>query len=617
MPGIEPEHLSSVDRDVKEDVVNGDSKGIELKAITYKDPEKGDLEKGADINLFEKADFEKAIELTGNFQLEHPLLPRGFGAFVYSYYRFLPPGYGKFHYILLFVCGFVSTSEEMDVISMSFILPSAQCDLHLNTQTKGWLNSIIFIGMMAGAYLWGSVADSLGRKKVLIAISIMNALCIVASSFSQTYELFMFFRFLNGAALGGSGPVIWSYFAEFQPKAKRGSMLSFMAAFWTLGNLFVACLAWLIIPHDVGLTEGSFIYNSWRIFLLICSVPSFMVAVLLFFLPESPKFLLSRGDHDLALEIFRNIYHSNTGKPRETYPVKQLLIDGKEQEKKEIGAEVMVVTGKLRDTFNDIMDNSKQIFIPPILRFTIISITINLTFHIGYYGLMMWFPELFNRFNKYSTVHPGKAASVCEVTNFVVNMGGQADSLDCSDKIESSVFLESLITVAAAIPSNIIAVLGMDRLGRKFFLVFSTFTSGLCAVGMYFVYNSTHNLVVSAVFSGVISCGNAALDCLITEIFPTNLRATGIAISMVAARLGGIIGNVVIAQLLDMYCPAPTFIVAALLIAEPHGGLSNDATLQARAQTTVVAKQPSSSFLTRQCLIEQGALFYIYISLAM
>nr|CAD7589353.1 unnamed protein product [Timema genevievae] len=179
---------------------------------------------------------------------------------------------------------------------------------------------------------------------------------------------------------------------------------------------------------------------------------------------------------------------------------------------------------------------------------------------------MMWFPELFNRFNKYSTVHPGKAASVCEVTNFVVNMGGQADSLDCSDKIESSVFLESLITVAAAIPSNIIAVLGMDRLGRKFFLVFSTFTSGLCAVGMYFVYNSTHNLVVSAVFSGVISCGNAALDCLITEIFPTNLRATGIAISMVAARLGGIIGNVVIAQLLDMYCPAPTFIVAALLI---------------------------------------------------
>jgi VNT family MFS transporter (synaptic vesicle glycoprotein 2) len=87
---------------------------------------------------------------------------------------------------------------------------------------------------------------------------------------------------------------------------------------------------------------------------------------------------------------------------------------------------------------------------------------------------------------------------------------------------------------------------------------------------MYFVYNKLHNLVVSAVFSSVISCGNAALDCLITEIFPTNLRATGVAVSMVAARLGGIIGNLVIANLLDTYCPAPTFIVAALLIG---GGL--------------------------------------------
>lgn len=120
-----------------------------------------------------RADFETAIELTG---------------------------YGRFHYYLLAICGLVSTSEEMDVISMSFILPSAQCDLDLNTQTKGWLNSIIFIGMMVGAYVWGSIADTLGRRKVLIVISFMNALCIVASSFCQTYILFMIFRFLNGVA---------------------------------------------------------------------------------------------------------------------------------------------------------------------------------------------------------------------------------------------------------------------------------------------------------------------------------------------------------------------------------------------------------------------------------
>lgn len=83
---------------------------------------------------------------------------------------------------------------------------------------------------------------------------------------------------------------------------------------------------------------------------------------------------------------------------------------------------------------------------------------------------MMWFPELFNRFDEYARHHPGQSASVCQVTDFVVGHGSQQDGGVCSDKIESAVFMESLITVAAAIPSNIVAVLGMDRLGRKFFL---------------------------------------------------------------------------------------------------------------------------------------------------
>ncbi|XP_052862694.1 synaptic vesicle glycoprotein 2C-like [Anopheles cruzii] len=484
-----------------------------------------------------KADFEQAIELTG---------------------------YGRFHYILLAICGLVSTSEEMDVISMSFILPSAQCDLDLNTQSKGWLNSIIFIGMMLGAYVWGSVADSLGRKKVLIVISIMNALCIVASSFSQTYEVFMVFRFLNGVALGGSGPVIWPYFAEFQPKAKRGSMLSFMAAFWTIGNLLVAGLAWLIIPTGIGIHTPAFTYNSWRIFLLVCSIPSFIVAALLLYLPESPKFLLSQGKFEEALAIFRGIYVTNTGKSKDLYPVKELLIDDSLRE--ELEAATKPIKNKYKRMLYDILDNSKQVFMSPILKFTSISITINLTFHIGYYGLMMWFPELFNRFDEFTRAHPGvEDATVCQVTDYVVGMGSHSQSGVCSSTIPSTVFLESLITVAAALPTNVIAVLGMDRLGRKFFLVFSTMAAGACSASMYFVTNKHQNLALSAIFSGVISMGNASLDCLITEVFPTNLRATGVAISMVAARLGGIIGNVVIATLLDMYCPAPTFIVAVLL----------------------------------------------------
>ncbi|KAL0821139.1 hypothetical protein ABMA28_005760 [Loxostege sticticalis] len=539
-PGPKKPHNCDVKRDLQ---LNGPgSKITDLGVIpSLKAPVKVDPEKG----ISEKADFERAIELTG---------------------------YGRFHYLLLAVCGLVSTSEEMDVISMSFILPSAQCDLDLTTQTKGWLNSIIFIGMMVGAYAWGSVADSLGRKRVLIAISVVNGLAIVASSFSQNYELFMLFRFMNGAALGGSGPVIWSYFAEFQPKKKRGAMLSFMAAFWTLGNLFVAGLAWVIIPSEIGGSTGGFVYNSWRIFLLVMSLPSFLVAALLFLLPESPKFLITTGRQEEALEVFRSIYLMNTGRSKDEYPVKQILIDEPLHTKPEKPQpiEPAAPKSKMRRMFSDIVEHSKQLFVPPILKFTMISITINFTFHIGYYGLMMWFPEMFNRFDEWSRTHDNAEADICQVTAYVTQQGTHSAAATCDAHIHSDVFMDSLITVAAAIPSNIFAVLGMDRLGRKFFLVFATFSAGLCSAAMYFVYNKTNNLIVSAIFSSVISCGNASLDCLITEVFPTNLRATGVAVSMVAARLGGIIGNVVIAALLDTYCPAPTFIVAVLLAS---GGL--------------------------------------------
>lgn len=504
--------------------------------------DKNDLEKGG-INGHSsglKAGFEQAIESCG---------------------------YGKFHYILLAICGLVSTSEEMDVISMSFILPSAQCDLKLNTETKGWLNSIIFIGMMVGAYFWGSIADSVGRKKVLIVISFMNGICIVASSFSQTFGWFMLFRFLNGAALGGSGPVIWSYFAEFQPKSKRGSMLSFMAAFWTFGNLFVAGLAWLIIPTGIGFITPLFTYNSWRIFLMTCSIPSFIVAFLLFYLPESPKYLLTKGKQEKALAIFRGIYVTNTKKPAELYPVTELEID--EKLMAELKESRESIKGKYSKMLSGMVNHSKELFSSPILKFTLVSVTINFTFHIGYYGLMMWFPELFNRFEAYSQAFPGERAGVCTVTNYVVGKVEEVGAV-CSAHIPPAVFQESLISLASALPANLIAILGMDLLGRKFFMIFGTMTAGVCSAAMYFVFNSTQNLIVSAVFSGAISAANAALDCLITEVFPTHLRATGVAISMVAARMGGIIGNIVIATLLDQYCPAPTFIVAVLLIG---GGL--------------------------------------------
>lgn len=255
---------------------------------------------------------------------------------------------------------------------------------------------------------------------------------------------------------------------------------------------------------------------------MICSIPSFVVAALLMLLPESPRFLIMKGRHEEALAIFRGIYVTNTGKPKESYPVSEILIDEKFQQ--ELESVQNVQRSKLAEMISNILANSKGLFVSPILKFTIISIIINFTFHIGYYGLMMWFPELFSRYEEFDRMFPGEAAGVCRVTDYVVNYGSHSQEGECSSTIPSSVFMESLISLAAALPANLIAILGMDRLGRKFFMIFSTMTAGLCSAAMFFVVNKTQNFVVSAVFTGVIACGNASLDCLITEVFPTQLR---------------------------------------------------------------------------------------------
>jgi VNT family MFS transporter (synaptic vesicle glycoprotein 2) len=76
---------------------------------------------------------------------------------------------------------------------------------------------------------------------------------------------------------------------------------------------------------------------------------------------------------------------------------------------------------------------------------------------------MMWFPELFNRFDDYLESHPDvKNVGVCEVTEYVVSQHKSIEHT-CNDDIPSTVFLESLITVAAALPANVIAVSFLDQ----------------------------------------------------------------------------------------------------------------------------------------------------------
>ncbi|XP_064645752.1 synaptic vesicle glycoprotein 2C-like isoform X2 [Lineus longissimus] len=477
-------------------------------------------------------------------------------------------GYGRFHYKLLFLCGWAVASDSIEVLCVSFLLPSAECDLKLTSIDKGWLNAIIFVGMMVGGYVWGALADIQGRRAILMFSLALNGLAALASSCSQTFWLFLLLRFFSGVGVGGSVPVIFSYFVEFQPKDRRGRMISLLATFWMGGNIIAAGLAWAVIPHKgLGYFSPEFTYDSWRIFIALCTIPSLTSALAFVLMPESPKFLLMKGNDQEALKILNSIYLS-THKDLAGYEVKQLLA-AKDDDREESDLVLLQRQGpcsrgcaRAQISFKKYLLKTKKLFTRPLARSTVTLIFIQSSLAFGYYGLFLWFPELFKRMEE----HGGSA---CDAALYVGNKTVPLipSNQTCGAPPDANVFFEGFLTAISTLPSNIFAILVMDKIGAKIILVISMGISGLSVFFIWLVKNKTQGIIMSCIFSGISNAGWSALDVLSVECFPTDVRSTAMGTGLLMARIAAILGNLAFGALVDAQCAVPMLLVAALLCA--------------------------------------------------
>lgn len=106
--------------------------------------------------------------------------------------------FGKFNYVLIILSGVILTSGMLDITSMGMILPMAQCDLNLSNSHKGFLGSVTYIGVILSSHFWGFMADTRGRKKVLVPTLIMSFVTATISSFAPNFWFLAVMRFLNG-----------------------------------------------------------------------------------------------------------------------------------------------------------------------------------------------------------------------------------------------------------------------------------------------------------------------------------------------------------------------------------------------------------------------------------
>ncbi|XP_013889835.1 synaptic vesicle glycoprotein 2C [Austrofundulus limnaeus] len=312
-------------------------------------------------------------------------------------------GHGRFQWQLFFVLGLALMSDGVEVFVVGFVLPSAETDMCLPNSGAGWLGSIVYLGMMFGAFFWGGLSDKVGRRQCLLISLSFNGFFAFLSSFVQGYGMFLFCRMVSGFGIGGAVPIVFSFFAEVLAREKRGEHLSWLCMFWMIGGIYASAMAWAIIPHyGWSFSMGSaYQFHSWRVFVVVCALPCVSAVVALTFMPESPRFYLQTGKHDEAWMVLKQIHDTNMrarGEPERVFTVNRIKVPRQLDELVEMQNEsanpVLKVLFKITTELRGIWLTFLRCFNYPVKNNTVKLAAVWFTLSFGYYGLSVWFPDV-------------------------------------------------------------------------------------------------------------------------------------------------------------------------------------------------------------------------------
>lgn len=476
-------------------------------------------------------------------------------------------GYGKFNYLLLALsipCGWASM---MDTTSMSYVVPAAHCDLNLDLQERGMLNAITYIGMIVSACLWGFLADTLGRKKILVFGYLTDAIFVIIAGLAQTYGMLLTAKFFTGLIMTGPFAVLTTTVSEFHSAKYRAKIVMGLGVMYSVAQLIIPGLAWLVIPHrmDYDFFNGYLKLHSWNFFILICAVPSIICSIGHCFLPESPKFLMTVGRNEEALKILQTVYSCNTGMKPETYPVKSLIDEIKLNTGGKHGGMVTANRTKVQALGEGWQQIAPMFFPPHVLKLTLAAI-IQSGFMLGANTVRLWLPQIFTIMNDYQALYPNTTASLCTMLG-IVKPSANATSTECVvNNLSDSVYINAMAVAATCVVGYSITGAAINRLGKKPSTIFLSLLSGTTVISMYFAHNPPTTVTLAAIsITAVGICCNIELT-IVVDMFPTTLRAIAVSITLMIGRCGAIAGNLLFPYLLSLGCLPPFLLVGCVVI---------------------------------------------------
>ncbi|MGY2130081.1 MFS transporter [Blastococcus sp. SYSU DS0617] len=385
------------------------------------------------------------------------------------------------HGRLVFGSGLGWALDAMDVGLISFVLAAlaTQQQWGITDTELSWIASIGFVGMALGATLGGLLADRIGRRQVFALTLLVFGLATGAAALSWSVGALLVFRFLIGLGLGAELPVASTLVSEFAPARVRGRVVVWLEAFWAVGWTLAALIGFFVVPRS---DEG------WRWALAIGALPALYAAVVRWGLPESVRFLETRGRVEEAEAAVRR-FEESAGVPAVASPVATPVAAPGPRALWAIGTRAR----------------------------TAALWTVWFSINFAYYGAFIWLPSLL-----------------------------VANGFDLTRSFEYTLYI-----TLAQLPGYAVAAFLIEKWGRRATLTTFLLGSALGA-GMFAAADSDTAILLTGMVLSFFNLGAwGALYAVTPEVYPTVLRATGAGAAAGFGRLASIAAPLAVPYLVD------------------------------------------------------------------
>lgn len=269
-------------------------------------------------------------------------------------------------------------------------------------------------------------------------------------------------------------------------------------------------------------------------------------------MPESPKFILSQGKSDEAIQILKRIYSVNT----------------RNNKKEEFNVELIpeTVEEPNKGILSLIWSQTAPLFKAPHLQTTTIACILQFWIFVTSEGLFLWFPDIVNRVSSYTEENRFyKKITICEIieSKKVVNL---TELVECHEVLDTSSY-EITFYMQILFCVGFIIICCIIHLEKRLVIFSNLFICGSFAIFIIFVKIADHSVYFMLVS---ILCGLAGpvVNAVTIDLYPTKFRAMGLCLTSCIGRIGSVVGTNVAAIFLDSHCTTTFWISGVSLIGQ-------------------------------------------------